>query len=366
MAKEAKKIILVSGARPNFIKIAPLMRVMQRHYAARLKAILVHTGQHYDYEMSQAFFEDLEIRQPDYFLGVGPGSHAVQTARIMMAFEDVCHKEQPDLVAVVGDVNSTVACALVARKLGIRVAHVEAGLRSRDLSMPEEINRLVTDVLSDFLFVSEKSGVANLQQEGKPASAIFFVGNVMVDTLYRQLARLAKLEDKNPAGPFAVMTLHRPSNVDHDPKLREIMEAIRVIADDLPVHFPVHPRTRQRLEATGLLTRLHQSGIEFLPPLPYQAFLRLWKDAALVLTDSGGLQEETTALGISCITIRENTERPVTITEGTNMLAGTTFSGIMAAYEEYKTTGGKKGRVPELWDGKAAERIVKVLAANLL
>jgi UDP-N-acetylglucosamine 2-epimerase (non-hydrolysing) len=365
MAKETKKIVLVSGARPNFIKIAPLMRVMQGPEAAGLHAVLVHTGQHYDYEMSQAFFDDLEIRQPDYFLGVGPGSHAVQTARIMTAFEEVCLEERPDLVAVVGDVNSTVACALVAKKLGIRVAHVEAGLRSRDLSMPEEINRLVTDVLSDFLFVSEKSGVANLLQEGKSESAIFFVGNVMVDTLYLQLARLAEPEGQKPGAPFAVMTLHRPGNVDDDAKLQEIMEAITVIAGDLPVHFPVHPRTRHRLEATGLLARLGKSGIEFLPPLPYQAFLRLWKDAALVLTDSGGLQEETTALGIPCITIRENTERPVTINEGTNLLAGTTFSGIMAAYNEFKTTGGKKGRVPELWDGRAAERIVKVLAASL-
>lgn len=359
-----KKIILVAGARPNFMKIAPLMRIMQQEYASGFNPILVHTGQHYDYEMSQAFLEDLDIRRPDYLLGVGPGSHAVQTARVMTAFEEVCLAERPDLVLVVGDVNSTLACALVAKKLEIGLAHVEAGLRSRDLSMPEEINRLVTDVLADFLFVSEQSGVVNLQNEGRPAGAIHFVGNVMVDTLFWVLAGLAnRTEEKR--GPFAVMTLHRPANVDDEAKLREIMEAIRVVARDLPVDFPVHPRTRQRLEAAGLVAGLQESGVYLLPPLPYRAFLSLWKDAALVLTDSGGLQEETTALGIPCLTIRDNTERPVTVTDGTNVLAGTTFAGIMAAYEEFKATGGKKGRIPQFWDGKAGSRIIQVLDTEL-
>jgi UDP-N-acetylglucosamine 2-epimerase (non-hydrolysing) len=356
-----KKIILVAGARPNFMKIAPLIRVIEESYGARLNPLIVHTGQHYDYEMSQAFFEDLELKRPDYFLGVGPGSHAVQTARIMMAFEEVLIKEAPDLVVVVGDVNSTVACALVAKKMGIKVAHVEAGLRSRDLTMPEEINRMVTDVLADYLFVSEKSGLANLQQEGRPPEAIHFVGNVMVDTLLQQVAVLGETPGKRP-GPYAVLTLHRPGNVDVEAKLPEIMAAIAVIAKELPVEFPAHPRTRQRLEAFGLVARLGESGVNLLPPLPYKAFLRLWKDAALVLTDSGGLQEETTALGVPCITIRDNTERPVTVTAGTNILAGTDYQGIISAYETFKSTGGKKGRVPELWDGKAAARIVAILA----
>lgn len=358
-----RKIILVAGARPNFMKIAPILRIIERRYNSELKGLLVHTGQHYDFEMSQAFFDDLGIRPPDYYLGVGSGTHAVQTAKIMLAFEEVCAAAQPDLVAVVGDVNSTLACSLVAKKMGVLVAHVEAGLRSRDLNMPEEINRMVTDVLSDYLFVSERSGVINLRQEGKGEAAIHFVGNVMIDTLFFQLSRLTDNNDPSkPAGPFAVLTLHRPSNVDDEAKLREIMGAITTIAADLPVLFTVHPRTRQRLEDSGLLHYMAGKSVSFLPPLSYQKFLSLWKDAALVLTDSGGLQEETTALGIPCITIRDNTERPITITEGTNTLAGTSSAGILAAYADFKNSGGKKGRIPELWDGRAAERIAAVLA----
>jgi UDP-N-acetylglucosamine 2-epimerase (non-hydrolysing) len=358
------KLIMVAGARPNFMKIAPIMRIVQRRYAGKFQVVLVHTGQHYDYEMSQAFFDDLELRQADYYLGVGSSSHAVQTAQIMIAFEEVCLKERPQIVVVVGDVNSTVACALVAKKLGIRLAHVEAGLRSYDLTMPEEINRMVTDLLADFLFVSERSGIINLKKEGRSESAIHFVGNVMIDNLYFQLSRLAKTENQavKPAAPYAVLTLHRPSNVDAEEKLREIMGALAIIAGELTIHFPAHPRTRQHLEAIGLLGKM--KNIHLLSPLPYQAFLRLWKEAALILTDSGGLQEETTALGIPCITLRENTERPITVEEGTNILAGTSGSGILAAYESYKTTGGKKGRIPELWDGRAAERIVAVLAEH--
>ncbi len=358
------KIILVAGARPNFMKIAPIIRTIDRGYSSQVHSIIVHTGQHYDYEMSQTFFDDLEIRRPDYFLDIGSASHAIQTAKIMVAFEQVCITEQPDIVVVVGDVNSTVACALVAKKLGVRVGHVEAGLRSNDLTMPEEINRLVTDVLADFLFVSERSGITNLQKEGKPDGAIHFVGNVMIDTLYFQLSRLQMADSPapKPAKPFAVLTLHRPSNVDDEVKLREIMGALAIIAADLPIYFPVHPRTQQRLEAIGFHGVTEQ--IHLLPPLPYQAFLRLWKDAALVLTDSGGMQEETTALGIPCLTLRENTERPITITEGTNILAGTTASTILAAYESFQTSGGKRGRIPELWDGKAAERILTVLAEH--
>lgn len=357
-----RKLLIIAGARPNFMKIAPIIRAIHLGFADKLTEIIVHTGQHYDYEMSQAFFEDLEIGKPDYFLGVGSGSHAIQTAKIMIAFEEVCLKEKPDLVIVVGDVNSTLACALVAKKLGLAVAHVEAGLRSHDLTMPEEINRKVTDLLADYLFVSEKSGIINLRKEGKPEDSLYFVGNVMVDTLFNQLGKIKNMESKinGLEKPFAVLTLHRPSNVDGAEKLQEIMGAIATIAKDLPVYFPVHPRTREQLQRIGM--DKSWSGITLLSPLPYLEFLCLWKDASLVLTDSGGLQEETTALGIPCLTLRENTERPITIEEGTNMLAGTSASEILAAYESFKTSGGKKGRIPELWDGKAAERIVAVLA----
>jgi UDP-N-acetylglucosamine 2-epimerase (non-hydrolysing) len=364
------KILLVAGARPNFMKIAPVARAIQqvnqknqRNPSNQINFKVVHTGQHYDYEMSQAFFDDLEMNRPDYFLGVGSASHAVQTGRIMIAFEKVCQKERPEVVVVVGDVNSTVACALVAKKMGIRVAHVEAGLRSRDLSMPEEINRMVTDVLSDFLFVSERSGIKNLKAEGKPKTSIHFVGNVMIDTLFYQLKCLEeeKVDFDHPSGDFAVLTLHRPSNVDGKKKLLEIIGAVLKIARELPVYFPVHPRTRERMESTGLVKSLNGSQVHLLPPLPYKSFLRLYKDAKLVMTDSGGIQEETTALGIPCFTIRENTERPVTIEEGTNTMVGTTGKGILSAYQVFKNGGSKKGRIPELWDGKAAERIVNIL-----
>jgi len=329
---------------------------------------LVHTGQHYDYEMSQIFFDELEIQRPNYFLGVGSASHAVQTARIMMAFEEVCLMEAPEIVVVVGDVNSTMAAALVAKKIDIKIAHVEAGLRSHDPTMPEEINRRVTDVLSDFLFVSEHSGIFNLRNEGKPDSSIHFVGNVMIDTLYFHLSQLSnsnsvKAMSPQTHGPFAVLTLHRPSNVDREDKLKEIFSALAIIARDLPIYFPVHPRTQERLQQNNLLSEISQHGFTFLPPLSYLNFLRLWKDAVLVLTDSGGLQEETTALGIPCITIRENTERPITVEEGTNILAGTSSAGILSAYADFKSSEGKKGSIPALWDGKAAERIAAVLTS---
>jgi len=377
------KLLLVAGARPNFMKIAPIIRALRAKSkelseicisfnsmpsapCSKLSWKLVHTGQHYDYEMSQAFFDDLEINRPDYFLGVGSGSHAVQTARIMIAFEEVCYKERPDMVVVVGDVNSTVACALVAKKLGIGVAHVEAGLRSRDLTMPEEINRMVTDLLSDWLFVSEKSGIENLKKEGKSDSSIFFVGNIMIDTLYYNLNRLNDSTTHGPIdGDYAVLTLHRPSNVDPENKLKEIMGAIFEIGSDLPVYFPVHPRTRERMEVIGLVNKFDGGPVHLLPPLPYKSFLKLYKDASLVLTDSGGLQEETTALGIPCFTIRENTERPVTIEEGTNTLVGVTGGGILSAFEKFKKGENKRGRIPELWDGKAAERIVSILLRKI-
>ena len=361
------KLMLVAGARPNFMKIAPIYRAALKE--SSIDCMLVHTGQHYDYEMSQAFFDDLEIPKPNYFLEVGSGSHAVQTAKVMTAFEKVCLAEKPDMVAVVGDVNSTLACSITAKKLHIAVAHVEAGLRSGDMAMPEEVNRIVTDAISDMLFVSEKSGLENLEQEGKADASVLFVGNVMIDTLLFQRDKLdgyaaegnADLEKLMSKGPYAVVTLHRPSNVDERDKLRELIEALVEISRDMPVIFPVHPRTDKNIEEFGFTGLIGRSNLSLVPPLSYMPFLKLWKDASLVLTDSGGLQEETTALGVPCFTIRENTERPVTIDEGTNTLVGTTYEGIMAAYGKFKAGETKKGRVPELWDGKAAERVITAI-----
>jgi UDP-N-acetylglucosamine 2-epimerase (non-hydrolysing) len=361
------RIINVVGARPNFMKIAPVLRAMNV-YKDQISHMLVHTGQHYDEKMSQSFFNDLGLPEPDLDLGVGSGSQAEQTARIMVGFEKICEDVKPDIVVVVGDVNSTMACAITAKKCNIHVAHIEAGLRSRDMTMPEEINRIVTDSLSDSLFVTERSGVANLRAEGKPEAAIHFVGNVMVDTLYYQVAALAAIQIclRKPSVPYAVLTLHRPGNVDDEKKCREIMGAILEISRDLPVCFPVHPRTRKMMETFGIEREFSGQAIQFLPPLPYRDFLYLWKDAALVLTDSGGLQEETTAMGVPCFTIRENTERPITIEEGTNTLVGTSYEDILSAFDDFKKNGSKRGRVPELWDGKASERIVSVLLEKRL
>ncbi len=367
-------LLLVAGARPNFMKIAPIVRALAAARAAGAADLawkIVHSGQHYDHGMSDVFFEELEIPAPDFHLGCGSGSHAEQTARVMVAFEKVCLAERPDVVIVVGDINSTMACAITARKLGIRVAHVEAGLRSGDMAMPEEINRIVTDGISDWLFVTEKSGIANLRREGHGDREIHFVGNVMIDTLLHQVGKLGHEPTKatafsvtsarDPNRPYAVVTLHRPSNVDDAPTLRGILEALAVIAADLPVIFPVHPRTRRMIGEFGLAGIIEGAAITLLDPLPYQEFLALWKDAALVLTDSGGLQEETTALGVPCFTLRENTERPITIEEGTNVLVGTTKEKILAAYGNFKAGLTPKGRIPEFWDGRAAERIVGVL-----
>lgn len=361
------KILNVVGARPNFMKIAPLTHEMRKY--RDLTPVLVHTGQHYDETMSKVFFEDLEIDRPDVNLGVGSGSHADQTGRIMMAFERLCEEEHPDLVVVVGDVNSTLACSVVAAKLQVPVAHVEAGLRSRDRSMPEEINRLVTDCLSDYLFTPSRDADANLVAEGVPAEKIHFVGNVMVDTLlkHRDKARgsdvLRRLGlGQGEAGRYALLTLHRPSNVDDAGKLSSLLDALETLGRQLPVVFPAHPRTRRRLEEHGLGGRIRDMrGLLLQAPLGYLDFLALMDGAALVLTDSGGMQEETTVLGVPCLTLRENTERPVTILEGTNTLVGTDTRKILEAAEELLANGGKKGKVPELWDGRAAERIVRVL-----
>lgn len=353
------KVFLVAGARPNFMKIAPVYRASKNHPGVECR--IVHTGQHYDQEMSQAFFDDLDIPAPAYHLVVGSASHALQTSRIMVAFEEVCLKEMPDWVVVVGDVNSTLACSIVAKKMGIRVAHVEAGLRSFDMTMPEEINRIVTDSITDLFFVTEESGVQNLVREGKPAEWILFVGNVMIDNLFHQIEKLKGEDDRRfptyplklQCSPYAFLTLHRPSNVDDRDTFEGIVAALNEIAGKRPILFPVHPRTKKMLGRFGL--RLSER-IHLLPPLGFRESLFLWKDAEVVLTDSGGLQEETTALGIPCVTIRENTERPITITMGSNVLAGIRPEAILKAYYGARQ-GERSWKVPPYWDGKAAERI---------
>jgi UDP-N-acetylglucosamine 2-epimerase (non-hydrolysing) len=350
------------------MKMAPIIEAMNRH-PEEIDHLLVHTGQHYDRKMSRAFFEDLGMPRPDIDLGVGSGSHAEQTARIMVAFEQVCRREEPDLVIVVGDVNSTMACAITAKKLGVHVAHVEAGLRSRDMSMPEEINRLCTDVLCDCLFTTDRLADANLEREGVPAERIFFVGNVMIDTLLKHRAMAARLDLREclglAPGAYATLTLHRPSNVDDRESLLGILEALAEIAEKMPIVFPIHPRTRNRVREFGLehffSAGERPRGLWLTEPLGYLEFLHLNMNAALVLTDSGGLQEETSVLGVPCITLRFNTERPITCAEGTNVLVGNRRKEILKAARNILHGGGVKGKVPDKWDGKAAERIVKVL-----
>ena len=350
------------------MKIAPLYRASLRHPGVRCK--IVHTGQHYDYEMSDAFFAELGIPEPDYCLDAGSGSHAVQTAKVMVAFEEVCEKENPDLVMVVGDVNSTLACSVVAKKRWSKVAHVEAGLRSFDLAMPEEINRMVTDAISDYFFVTEESGLTNLLREGKPRERVHMVGHVMIDNLLYQLKKLEtdgveqfsvfRLKQQNPK--YAFLTLHRPSNVDRKETFQGIADALNEIAGRIPVFFPIHPRTRKMAEQFGIR---FSDAVVLLPPLDFQQALYLWKDAEVVLTDSGGLQEETTALGVPCVTIRDNTERPVTTEIGTNVVAGTKKESIINAYEA-SIAKAKAARVPPLWDGKASERIWSILTEAFL
>lgn len=361
------KVFLVAGARPNFMKIAPVYRASLRF--PRVDCKIVHTGQHYDHDMSQTFFDELEIPAPAYHLEAGSGSHAVQTGKIMAAFEDVCEKDRPDLVVVVGDVNSTLACSIVAKKLCVKVAHVEAGLRSFDLTMPEEINRMVTDSISDYFFVTEESGADNLLREGKPRDRIHIVGHVMIDNLLYQLARLRNDDGKcfstyglkQSQRKYAFLTLHRPSNVDNPEVFREIASALNEIACERSIFFPVHPRTKKMI---GQLNIGLSKDIRLLPPLSFRESLFLWKDAEVVLTDSGGLQEETTALRVPCVTIRDNTERPITIEIGTNVLAGTTREGILQAYRDSLE---KKARaaVPPMWDGRASERIWEVLLREI-
>jgi UDP-N-acetylglucosamine 2-epimerase (non-hydrolysing) len=353
------------------MKIAPLMRVF-RASPERFDARLLHTGQHYDEAMKDAFFRQLQIPEPDIDLGVGSGSHAVQTAEIMKRFEPVVDELRPDVVLVVGDVNSTIACALVATKKGIAVVHVEAGLRSGDRRMPEEINRVLTDQISDLLFTTEPDGQANLLREGVDGAKIHFVGNVMIDTLLANRERAVPAEETLAAVPgfdgdvrnFGVLTLHRPSNVDDPAVLRRLLTTLTDLSSAVPLVFPIHPRTRARIADAGLESLLAESRISLTQPLGYLHLLGLMSRARLVLTDSGGLQEETTALGIPCITLRENTERPVTVDQGTNTIVGTDEQQIRTCFAEVLASGGKAGRVPELWDGRAAERIADVLHAH--
>jgi len=353
-----EKLICVAGARPNFMKIAPLVRALRAD--GRFVPVVVHTGQHYDDAMSGQFFRDLEIPEPDYSLRAESGSHARQTADILRSIEPILLDEAPAGVIVVGDVNSTVACALAAAKLQIRVTHVEAGLRSFDRRMPEEINRLATDAIADLLLVTEESGRRNLLAEGVPEQRMRVVGNLMIDTLRHNLARSAQSDVRErvgATGPYGVVTLHRPSNVDGPEQLREILAALGEVAREMPLYFPAHPRTRGVLRNAGVEL---PAGIHLLEPLGYLDFLRLMSGSAIVLTDSGGIQEETTALGIPCLTLRENTERPVTIELGTNTLAGARRDSILRAWAETKANP-KKGRIPPLWDGQAALRSVEAL-----
>ncbi|HXV76386.1 MAG TPA: UDP-N-acetylglucosamine 2-epimerase (non-hydrolyzing) [Candidatus Polarisedimenticolaceae bacterium] len=362
------KLVNVVGARPNFIKIAPLMSAYATH--AQIRPLLVHTGQHYDAAMSELFFRQLGIPEPDINLEVGSASHAVQTAEIMRAFEPVVLEHRPDAVLVVGDVNSTIACGLVAVKLGVRLIHVEAGLRSRDRTMPEEINRMLTDAISDLLFCTEQSGVDNLLAEGVAAEKIFLVGNVMIDTLLRHrraaeqstvLERLGLVD-----GGYAALTLHRPSNVDDPAVLSGILDALEVVQHDMPVVFPVHPRTRNALARSPLGRRAEaMGGLRLIDPLGFLDFLKLTSAARCVLTDSGGIQEETTILGVPCLTLRENTERPITAELGTNRVVGTDPARILAAYRAVIAEQTPRATAPPLWDGRAAERIVEILLREL-
>jgi UDP-N-acetylglucosamine 2-epimerase (non-hydrolysing) len=362
------KIINVVGARPNFMKIAPIMRAFQA--TNQIETLLVHTGQHYDKKMSELFFHQLNIPEPDINLEVGSSSHAIQTADIMKAFEPVVLEHKPDAVLVVGDVNSTIACGLVAVKLGIKLIHVEAGLRSFDRTMPEEINRILTDSISDLLFCTEQSGVNNLINEGVGKEKIFLVGNVMIDTLLanKEKADSSDILDKlNLNGDnFAALTLHRPSNVDDVNVFSGILDALEEIQNDMPIIFPIHPRTLRNLKSFGLDSRFERlSNLHLIEPLGYLDFLKILSNARIVLTDSGGIQEETTILKIPCLTLRENTERPVTVESGSNRIVGTNPSRILQAYKQVMSSYDKELKIPPLWDGYAAKRITEILIEKI-
>jgi len=370
MSKTRKiRIVCGVGARPNFVKIAPILRSLKRY--SRLATRLVHTGQHYDRVMSEAFFEDLGIAPPDVFLGVGSGSHGLQTGKIMEKFEEFLLADPPELVLVVGDVNSTLACALAAVKLHIPVAHVEAGLRSYNREMPEEINRVLTDQISDFLFTTSRGAGENLLREGVDEKKIFFVGNTMIDSLRKSLPRAERRsrflrELELAPGSYALLTLHRPEVVDSKERLEKALKALEGAAELLPVVYPVHPRTRKRFSELGLEKRFRGlSNLILSPPLGYLDFLHLMIRSRMVLTDSGGIQEETTVLGVPCLTLREETERPVTVEKGTNIVVGLDRGKIRRETEKILGGKGKKGKIPELWDGKAASRIARILSERL-
>ena len=356
---QLKKIISVVGARPNFIKVAPIHKAFLK-YKNQVNHLICHTGQHFDEKMSKVFFEELELPKPDFYLGVGGGSHADQTARIMIEFEQILLNEKPDLIMVYGDVNSTLACSVTASKLNIPIAHVESGLRSFDRAMPEEVNRIVTDVLADYLFVTEKSGLINLKHEGIDDIKVFFTGNVMIDSLVYYLSKIndasvfnnLKIDKKK----YILVTFHRPSNVDNEDNLKSLVAFLNNLAEKLTVVLPIHPRTRNNLGKFGLLKSFHENLI-LTDPIGYIDFLALIKNATLIVTDSGGIQEESTYLGIPCITVRDNTERPVTVEVGTNQLIGTDLNNVLKASMEVLSGITKNGAIPELWDGKAAERI---------
>ena len=366
-------VIQVVGARPNFMKVAPLHRAIQK--LAGWTSKIVHTGQHFDAKMSDVFFTQLELPEPDFFLGIGGGSHTEVTAKIMVAFEKIVEVEKPDLIIVVGDVTSTLACTLVAIKMGIKVAHVEAGLRSFDRSMPEELNRILTDSVADYLFVTEESGMQHLKNEGVADERVFFAGNVMIDSLvrYQEKAKTTTiLEDLGlrtsdsglMTSDYIVMTMHRPANVDTEKGLQSILELIELSSQDTKIIFPIHPRTRAHMEKFGLADRLDQAkNLIMTEPLGYLEFIQLMSNATAILTDSGGIQEETTYLGVPCLTFRDSTERPITVTLGTNqLLLDLDPKKTYAALKEILAGKVKKGSIPPLWDGKAAERIAAKLA----
>jgi len=369
-----KTLICVVGARPNFMKMAPIMRQL-KSVSHLIKPYLVHTGQHYDQAMKDTFFLQLGIPEPDKDLGVGSGTHAIQTANIMLQFEPVLDEVKPFAVLVVGDVNSTIACGLVAVKKQIPLIHVEAGLRSYDREMPEEINRILTDQLSDLLLTTERAAADNLAKEGIDSSRVCFAGNVMIDSLLSNCKQadslqttLQKYDCKQPVSEknYALLTLHRPSNVDDPETFARLIGVIAEVSQKLPVIFPVHPRTQQKISQAGLLDKLPEDRVIMLPPVSYLEMLGLMQAAKLVLTDSGGLQEETTALGVPCVTLRENTERPITITEGTNTIVCTDPVKIMQCVDDILLNGGKSGRIPEYWDGHAAQRIVAEIVRRYL
>ena len=366
MKAKKVKIILVAGARPNFMKIAPLYWGLQKE--SSIEFSICHTGQHFDEKMSQTFFNEFDLPKPKYNLGISGGSHAEQTARIMVEFEKILLQENPDLIVVVGDVNSTVACSLTASKLGIKIAHVEAGLRSFDRTMPEEINRIVTDSISDLLFVSEQSGMSHLKHEGIDDKKFFFVGNIMIDTLIHLLPQITEstiaetLHISNEK--FILTTFHRPSNVDDVKYLNELITFFQNIALYGKIVFPIHPRTKANFEKAGLLEKL-ESLVILTPPLGYIDFVALQKNATLIITDSGGVQEESTWLGVPCVTVRNNTERPITVTQGTNILAGTDLQKVFKEVEKIVLHGKKVSIKPELWDGKAAERILSIIKEKI-